>query len=108
MLSLRTPAPSPRVSPSNSRYFSRWSRRRAWIGLATILALIIAGQSVPAAFASSVSAATFSGGTGTVTVGGATQAGLGLSAALTIAIGLIPPVTVAVIGVAEQAARALL
>ena len=47
-------------------------------------------------------------GAAPVTVGGATQAGLGLSAALTIAIGLIPPVTVAVIGVAEQAARALL
>ena len=43
-----------------------------------------------------------------VNVGGATQAGLGLAAALTIAIGLIPPVTVAVIGVAEEAARALL
>jgi len=43
-----------------------------------------------------------------VHVGGATQAGLGLAAALTIAIGLIPPVTVAVIGVAEEAARALL
>ena len=47
-------------------------------------------------------------GAAPVAVGGATQAGLGLSAALTIAIGLIPPVTVAVIGVAEQAARALL
>src|SRR5687767_5755853 len=43
-----------------------------------------------------------------VNVGGATSAGLGLAAALTIAIGLIPPVTVAVIGVAEEAARALL
>jgi NADH:ubiquinone oxidoreductase subunit 2 (subunit N) len=43
-----------------------------------------------------------------VNVGGATQAGLGLAAAFTIAIGLIPPVTIAVIGVAEEAARALL
>ncbi len=43
-----------------------------------------------------------------VNVGGATQAGLGLAAVMTIAIGLIPPVTVAVIGVAEEAARALL
>jgi len=43
-----------------------------------------------------------------VNVGGATQAGLGIAAVLTIAIGLIPMVTVAVIGVAEEAARALL
>jgi hypothetical protein len=43
-----------------------------------------------------------------VSVGGATRVGLGLAAALTIAIGLIPPVTIAVIGVAEDAARALL
>ena len=47
-------------------------------------------------------------GAAPVAVGGATKLGLGLSAALTIAIGLIPPVTVAVIGVAEQAAQALL
>jgi NADH:ubiquinone oxidoreductase subunit 2 (subunit N) len=43
-----------------------------------------------------------------VTVGTETRAGLGLAAALTIAIGLIPPVTIAVIGAAEEAARALL
>ena len=43
-----------------------------------------------------------------VSVGTETRAGLGLAAALTIAIGLIPPVTIAVIGAAEEAARALL
>ncbi len=43
-----------------------------------------------------------------VSVGTETKAGLGLAAALTIAIGLIPPVTIAVIGAAEEAARALL
>jgi NADH-quinone oxidoreductase subunit N len=43
-----------------------------------------------------------------VNVGGATNAGLGLAALGTIAIGLVPPVTIAVIGMAEQAARALL
>ncbi len=43
-----------------------------------------------------------------VAVGGATRTGLAIAALLTIAIGLIPPVTVAVIGVAEEAARALL
>jgi NADH-quinone oxidoreductase subunit N len=43
-----------------------------------------------------------------VSTGRATQLGLGLAAAGTIAIGLIPPVTIAVIGLAEQAARALL
>ena len=43
-----------------------------------------------------------------VSIGGATRTGLGIAAAGTIAIGLIPPVTVAVIAMAEQAARALL
>ena len=43
-----------------------------------------------------------------VTVGGSTSAGLGLAALGTIAIGLLPPVTVAVIAMADQAARALL
>jgi NADH-quinone oxidoreductase subunit N len=43
-----------------------------------------------------------------VSVGGATKLGLGIAAVLTIAIGLLPPVTVAVINVAEGAARALL
>jgi NADH-quinone oxidoreductase subunit N len=43
-----------------------------------------------------------------VTVGAETRTGLALAAALTIAIGLIPPVTIAVIGAAEEAARALL
>jgi NADH-quinone oxidoreductase subunit N len=43
-----------------------------------------------------------------VNVGGGTKLGLGLAAVLTIAIGLVPPVTVAIINVAEGAARALL
>jgi NADH-quinone oxidoreductase subunit N len=43
-----------------------------------------------------------------ITVGGSTNAGLGLAAIGTVAIGLVPPVTIAVIGIAEQAARALL
>jgi NADH-quinone oxidoreductase subunit N len=47
-------------------------------------------------------------GAAEVTVGGATRTGLGLAGALTIFIGLIPPVTVAVILMAEGAARALL
>ncbi|CAN5729184.1 NADH-quinone oxidoreductase subunit N [soil metagenome] len=41
-------------------------------------------------------------------IGGATRAGLGLAALGTVAIGLIPPVTIAVIVMAEHAARALL
>jgi NADH-quinone oxidoreductase subunit N len=47
-------------------------------------------------------------GAAPINVGGGTKVGLGLAAAMTIAIGLIPPVTVAVINVAEGAARALL
>jgi NADH-quinone oxidoreductase subunit N len=43
-----------------------------------------------------------------VSVGGSTRLGLGLAAVGTIAIGLVPPVTVAVITAAEGAARALL
>jgi len=43
-----------------------------------------------------------------VSVGAQTSTGLGIAAAATIAIGLIPPVTIAVIAMAEQAARALL
>ncbi len=43
-----------------------------------------------------------------VTVGTQSSTGLGISATATIAIGLIPPVTIAVIALAEQAARALL
>ena len=43
-----------------------------------------------------------------VNVGGSTRIGLGLAAVGTIAIGLLPPVTVAVITAAEGAARALL
>ncbi|MEP7158652.1 MAG: NADH-quinone oxidoreductase subunit N, partial [Chloroflexota bacterium] len=43
-----------------------------------------------------------------VTVGGATRAGLSLAALGTVAIGLIPPVTIAVIVMAERAAQALL
>jgi NADH-quinone oxidoreductase subunit N len=43
-----------------------------------------------------------------VSVGGLTSTGLGIAAIGTIAIGLVPPVTIAVIGMAEQAARALL
>jgi len=43
-----------------------------------------------------------------VDVGRTTKTGLGLAAAATIAIGLIPPVTIAVITVAEEAARDLL
>ena len=41
-------------------------------------------------------------------LGGATSAGLGLAALGTIAIGLVPPVTVVVIALADQAAKALL
>ncbi len=43
-----------------------------------------------------------------VSIGGATRTGLGVAAVATVAIGLIPPVTIAVIGLAEQAALALL
>ena len=43
-----------------------------------------------------------------VTIGAQTSTGLGIAAFGTIAIGLIPPVTIAVIAMAEQAARALL
>jgi NADH-quinone oxidoreductase subunit N len=43
-----------------------------------------------------------------ITIGGETSAGLGIAAIGTVAIGLIPPVTIAVIAMAEQAARALL
>ncbi|MEO8625352.1 MAG: hypothetical protein ABI452_01500, partial [Candidatus Limnocylindrales bacterium] len=43
-----------------------------------------------------------------VMVGGETRLGLGLAAIGTIAIGLVPPVTIAVIAMAQQAAQALL
>jgi len=43
-----------------------------------------------------------------IVVGAQTRTGLGIAAVGTIAIGLVPPVTVAVIAMAEQAARALL
>jgi NADH-quinone oxidoreductase subunit N len=43
-----------------------------------------------------------------VALGGATRAGLGLAAIGTVAIGLVPPVTIAVISMAQQAAQALL
>jgi len=43
-----------------------------------------------------------------VQLGGRTSTGLGIAAAATIAIGLVPPVTIAVITMAEQAARSLL
>jgi NADH-quinone oxidoreductase subunit N len=43
-----------------------------------------------------------------VTIGGETRVGLGLAAIGTIAIGLIPPVTIAVIAMAQSAAQALL
>ena len=45
---------------------------------------------------------------GAVTIGRETSTGLGIAAIGTIAIGLVPPVTIAVIAMAEQAARALL
>jgi NADH-quinone oxidoreductase subunit N len=47
-------------------------------------------------------------GSTAVKLGGATTVGLAIAAIGTIAIGLVPPVTVAVIAMAEQAARALL
>ena len=47
-------------------------------------------------------------GASPVTVGGATRAGLSLAAIGTVAIGLIPPVTIGVIVLAERAAQALL
>ncbi len=43
-----------------------------------------------------------------VTLGGETRVGLGLAAIGTVAIGLVPPVTIAVIAMAQQAAQALL
>jgi hypothetical protein len=43
-----------------------------------------------------------------VDVGGPTRTGLGLAAALTVFIGLVPPVTTAVILMAREAAQALL
>jgi NADH-quinone oxidoreductase subunit N len=43
-----------------------------------------------------------------VELGGRTSAGLSIAALGTIAIGLVPPVTIAVIAMAEQAARSLL
>lgn len=47
-------------------------------------------------------------GARSIEVGGFTRAGLIISAALTIVIGLVPPVTTAVIDMAREAARALL
>jgi hypothetical protein len=43
-----------------------------------------------------------------VTLGGETRVGLALAAVGTVAIGLIPPVTIAVIAMAQSAAQALL
>jgi NADH-quinone oxidoreductase subunit N len=45
---------------------------------------------------------------GAISIGRETSTGLGIAAIGTIAIGLVPPVTIAVIAMAEQAARALL
>jgi uncharacterized protein involved in exopolysaccharide biosynthesis len=47
MISLRTPASGP-SDPPTSRFFNPTRRRRAWFALATVLAMVIAGQSVPA------------------------------------------------------------
>jgi NADH-quinone oxidoreductase subunit N len=47
-------------------------------------------------------------GAAEVTIGGATRTGLGLAGVLTIGIGLLPPVTAAIIIMAQEAAQALL
>ncbi len=81
MASFRTPAarssePAPMSIPK--------MRGRLWLGLGTVLALVIAGLSAPAAFASTVSTAVFSGGTGTVLVGSTLYAKNGASVTLTV------------------------
>jgi len=47
-------------------------------------------------------------GARSIQVGGFTRAGLIIAAALTIVIGLVPPVTTALIDMAREAAQALL
>lgn len=84
MISLRALASRPSQSASTARSAERPRRRRLWIGLGTILAVVIAGQSAPAAFASSVSALAFSGGSGTVSVGGVLYAKSGAAITLTV------------------------
>ncbi|HYI33427.1 MAG TPA: hypothetical protein VEX88_08205, partial [Glaciibacter sp.] len=81
MISLRTPASRPSESASTSHPVRQ---RRLWMGVATILAMVIAGQSAPAAFASSISAATFSGGAGTASVAGTLYAKSGATVTLTV------------------------
>lgn len=58
--------------------------RTLWAVIATVLALVVAGLSAPAAFALSVTSATFSGGTNTVSVGGVLSAKSGATVTLTV------------------------
>jgi hypothetical protein len=60
------------------------SRRPAWLSAAAVVAISLGGLSVPAAYASSVSSAVFSGGTGTVSVGGTLYAKQGAALTLTV------------------------
>ncbi len=59
-------------------------RRSFWAVIATVMALLVAGLSAPAAFALSVTSAVFSGGTGTALVGGVSYAKGGTSLTLTV------------------------
>lgn len=59
-------------------------RRSFWAVIATVMALLVAGLSAPAAFALSVTSAVFSGGTGTAIVGGVVYAKGGTSLTLTV------------------------
>ena len=80
MISFRTPAS--RTTPAPTSIPGK--RTRVWVGLGTIFALVIAGLSAPAAYASTVSAATFSGGSGTVLVGTTLYAKNGAVVTLTV------------------------
>ncbi len=84
MFSLRTPAPKTSDTASTATPLRTSRRRRAWIGLGTILAMVIAGQSAAPAFALSISSATFSGGSGTVSVGGSLFAKTGANLTLNV------------------------
>ncbi|TFD20913.1 PxKF domain-containing protein [Cryobacterium sp. TMT4-10] len=80
------PAPAARhlVSSAPSRPHPSPDWRRLWVSLVTVLAVVLGGLTAPAAFASSANGATFSGGAGTVTVGGALFATSGAGVTLTV------------------------
>lgn len=59
-------------------------RRRLWMSLVTVIAVVLGGLSAPAAFAASVTSATFTGGANTTKVDGTLYARSGATVTLTV------------------------